>query len=466
MTARVPLSTKILLLAFVNVALLAAVFALLARLQLRLDAESILMGPARYRIQSAAHLFEFDWQEADAAARAHLPAKYAAANGIQFALFGRDGAELAGPPVHLPPEVERRLDRRPPPERRPPPPAQAGPFGAPLMLLVGTSHPTMYWVIVQMRIGNLVLWSPTFWTNPFFFDYRPWLFAGSAVLAVCALCWLPLIRGLSRSVAQITRATEEIARGQFDVHVDTRRRDELGRLGVAINSMAARLSGFVKGQRRLMGDIAHELCSPIARIQLALGILERHAGGAQRESVADLHEEIEHMSALVGELLSFSKASLEPAARPLQVVNVAETARRAIDRENRSGGSIETAIDGDLEVMADPDYLFRSLANLLRNALRYAGEAGPIQVAAAAAGGAVAITVRDCGPGLPPDALEAVFTPFYRPDAARTRESGGAGLGLAIVRSCIEACQGEVRCRNCDPRGLEVEIRLKPAVAR
>jgi two-component system sensor histidine kinase CpxA len=473
-SARFPLSSKILLLAFVNVALLAGVFAALARLQLRLDAESILMGPARNRIQSEAHLFEFDWQESDEAARRNLPEKYAAANGIKFALFGRDGAELAGPAISLPDEVQRRLDRRALPfERRPPPegarpvgpPPGAPPMGAPAMLLVTTSHPTTYWVVVQMRIGNLILWSPTFWTNPFFLDYRPWLFAGSAVLVVCALCWLPLIRGLTRSVAQVTRATEEIAQGRFEVHVDTHRRDELGRLGVAINSMAERLSGFVKGQRRLMGDIAHELCSPIARIQFALGILERHVDESQQSAVADLHEEIEHMSALVGELLSFSKASLEPAVRPLGPVNVAETARRAIERENRSGMQVRMAIDSGLEVMADADYLFRSLANLIRNALRYAGDAGPISVSAVRDRDAVAITVADCGPGLPPEALEAIFTPFYRPDAARTRESGGAGLGLAIVKSCVEACQGEVRCRNRAPSGLEVEIRLRLVAA-
>ena len=139
----------------------------------------------------------------------------------------------------------------------------------------------------------------------------------------------------------------------------------------------------------------------------------RDVDEAQRDAVADLHEEIEHMSALVRELLSFSKAGVEPTAKPLVPVNVAEAARRAIDRENRSGREIETAIAADLEVMADADYLFRSLANLIRNALRYAAGAEPISEAATSDHETVTIQVSDCGPGLPPD-------------ASRTRESGDA----------------------------------------
>ena len=105
---------------------------------------------------------------------------------------------------------------------------------------------------------------------------------GFACVLVSVLFWLPLVRGITHSISQITRATEQIAAGRFDARVATGRRDELGRLGEAINQMATRLSGFVTGQRRFMGDIAHELCSPIARIQMALGILEHRADEKQK----------------------------------------------------------------------------------------------------------------------------------------------------------------------------------------
>ena len=101
------------------------------------------------------------------------------------------------------------------------------------------------------------------------------------------------------------------------------------------------------------------------------------------------------------------------------------------------------------------------MSNLVRNAVRYAGADGPITISAACDGDSAVIKVVDSGPGLPPEELDRVFTPFYRLDASRTRETGGAGLGLAIVKSCVESSGGTVQCRNREPHGLEVEIRLK-----
>jgi two-component system sensor histidine kinase CpxA len=113
--------------------------------------------------------------------------------------------------------------------------------------------------------------------------------------------------------------------------------------------------------------------------------------------------------------------------------------------------------------MAHPDYLFRSLANVVRNAIRYAADCGPIEICAEQKHGVVSITVADNGPGIPEAELEEVFKPFYRPELARQRETGGVGLGLAIVRTCIEACGGTVGCRNRSPKGLIVEIKLPVA---
>ena len=102
----------------------------------------------------------------------------------------------------------------------------------------------------------------------------------------------------------------------------------------------------------------------------------------------------------------------------------------------------------------------------MRNAIRYAGHAGPILISAKNGDGKVTITVADCGPGLPESELTEIFRPFYRPDSARQRETGGTGLGLAIVKTCIEACGGAVRCRNRSPTGLEVEISLLAPAAQ
>jgi two-component system sensor histidine kinase CpxA len=171
------------------------------------------------------------------------------------------------------------------------------------------------------------------------------------------------------------------------------------------------------------------------------------------------------MAGLVNELLSFSKASLGGAAVKLQPVNVAELVERAVHRERSDAVKIETSVSQELTAQADPELLVRSLSNLLRNAVRHAGAAGPITVNAGALENAVEITVADCGPGVPEAALQKIFDPFFRLDESRARDTGGVGLGLTIVKTCVESCGGTVACRNRQPSGLEVTVRLQTAAA-
>lgn len=267
------------------------------------------------------------------------------------------------------------------------------------------------------------------------------------------------------SIAQLTRATRRVAEGQFDLELPAGRRDELGQLSDSIHQMAEKLSGFVHGQRRFLSDIAHELCSPISRIQMALGILEQRAQPNIRDYVGDLREEVQHMSDLVNELLAFSKSQINTAERPLEPVNLSSVVERVLQREAPDGAVIEVNVPEELDAIAHPDYVFRSLANLVRNAIRYAGDSGPIVITAVHEGDDIRINVADHGPGLPESELENVFKPFYRPELARQRETGGTGLGLAIVQSCIQACGGTVHCRNRIPHGLDVEIRLPAALS-
>ncbi len=166
------------------------------------------------------------------------------------------------------------------------------------------------------------------------------------------------------------------------------------------------------------------------------------------------------MSALVNELLSFSRAGVLGVNAKLTSVNVAATVTRALDRESRPEVRVESSIDVAIDVLADPEYLFRAVCNLVRNAIRYAGAAGPILISARTTSGRAYLTVTDNGPGVPEESLEEIFTPFYRLDSSRDPATGGVGLGLAIVKTCIEACRGTVRCRNRKPSGLEVEIEV------
>jgi two-component system sensor histidine kinase CpxA len=295
------------------------------------------------------------------------------------------------------------------------------------------------------------------------FDPRPWLAVGLGAVIFSLLFWLPLIRGITGSVSRMRAATREIARGRFEVRVNMRRRDELGALGESIDQMAARLDGFVRGQKRFLGDIAHELCSPLARLQMALGILEQRAQPGEASYVLSATQKAEQIATLVEELLSFSRASFGASAVHLRPVEVRAAAEEAVRREVTDGADIRLEIPANMAVAADPDLLVRALANLVRNALRHADSAGPVEIRAAENGNEVTITVSDSGAGVAEEELPRIFDAFYRLDAARTRDAGGSGLGLTIVKTCIESCCGSVTARNRNPRGLEVSVRLARA---
>jgi two-component system sensor histidine kinase CpxA len=294
-----------------------------------------------------------------------------------------------------------------------------------------------------------------------FFDVRPWLFVAAGIVGVSVLIWFPFVRGLTRAIGQMTTATEEIARGRFDAQMTVKRSDELGRLAVAINQLSGRLAGFVGGQRRFLGDISHELNSPLARLDVALGIVEERVPEENRPLIADAQEEVRFMSQLVAELLAFAKAGMKEQEVRLSAVLVKPVCEAVVAREAQ-GRDVTVDVDPALSVLAQPQLLARAVANLVRNALRYAGHAGPVVVSARAVGDEAAISVRDRGPGVPPEALARLFEPFFRIEVDRDRATGGAGLGLAIVKTCVDACQGTLDARNLSP-GFEVEIRLRRA---
>jgi two-component system sensor histidine kinase CpxA len=131
-----------------------------------------------------------------------------------------------------------------------------------------------------------------------------------------------------------------------------------------------------------------------------------------------------------------------------------------VHRESIPATEIITKIDPNIRVVADPELLARALANIIRNAVKYAGDAGPIHVSAKRKGNKIKIQVKDSGPGVPDDLVEQLFEPFFRPQPSRDRCSGGVGLGLAIVKTCIETCKGTVSARNLKPKGFAVTITI------
>ncbi|MCB1125594.1 MAG: HAMP domain-containing histidine kinase, partial [Verrucomicrobiae bacterium] len=300
-----------------------------------------------------------------------------------------------------------------PPEEGWPGPPRLQPYPR---FVVRTTSPLEYWVGVRIPVAVspapgesawtvrplTLLARSTTWGGVLFADPFPWLLLGSIIVVLSVVFWLPMVSHITRGLGKVTRVAEQIAEGDLDARVELRRRDELGQLGAAINRMTGRLSGFVNGQRRFLGDVAHELCSPLARCEMALELLRTETNPSHHARVADLQEEVRHMAALVQELLSYARASLGGGGVVLRDLVLKPLVDEVAGREGREGVEIRLSIPADIRVLAEPELLRRSLGNLVRNAVRYAGDAGPITVSVdRQQEQGVMLVVGDLGPGIP-----------------------------------------------------------------
>jgi two-component system sensor histidine kinase CpxA len=469
MRMRVPLYARILAWSFLNLALIGTVFTLLFLTQFQFDLEWVFATSARNRVETMRNLIVGDLNITPTDEWPRVIERYGTAYRVRLALFDEKANHLVGDVAELPPEVRARIRAAlPSPEAR-----TQWTGGPPLRAFVRTADPSRYWLLLGGRVDNwqlpapirlvLVAQSSTISGGGLILDPAPWFALGAAAVVFSFLFWLPFASGITRTIRQIAHATRQLAGGKFDVRAPASRRDELGDLGQGINQMAEQLEGMLRGQKRFLGDIAHELCSPLARLQMALGILEQRGTREQQPYIASAGEKAAQIASLVNELLAFSKASLEPAAVKLEPVNIRNAVGEAIRRESAEAAGVRIEVDEMLAALAEPDLLARALGNLIRNAIRHGGNTGPVTVGAMRDGSDVLIHVSDSGPGVPAADLARIFEAFYRVDTSRDRETGGAGIGLSIVKTCIEACGGTVSARNREPAGLEVTIRLPAA---
>jgi signal transduction histidine kinase len=304
-------------------------------------------------------------------------------------------------------------------------------------------------------------------------------------LGVRALAWLVLgglgcyllARYITAPVARLRHATRRLAAGDLGARVGPgrhRRRDELEDLGRDFDLMAERLEKLVSAQRRLLRDISHELRSPLARMNVALGLLRQREADDPDGMLARLETEADRLNRLIGDLLTLSRVeSGESGPRDLPLDLGALAAEIADDARFEAGAhgcEVRLSRTGPVPAVGELGLLRSAVENVVRNAVRHtaAGTAVEITVGSRAeAGGPVGvIEVRDHGPGLPADQLERIFEPFYRADDSRQRGSGGTGLGLAIARRAVAQHGGSIEAAAAPGGGLRVTIRLPAAPAR
>jgi len=288
-----------------------------------------------------------------------------------------------------------------------------------------------------------------------------------AIVLLGGIACYGLARYLTSPVAKLRAATRDLAAGNLNVRVLPTlggRRDELASLAADFDDMAEKIQLLIDSQRRLLGDISHELRSPLARLNVALELARQRSGNAATSALERIQREAEVLNEMIGQLLALTR--LESGASEIQkiefdlgllvraIVQDADFEARARNR------SVRVEAPEHCRLIGNEQLLRRAVENVVRNAVQYTAEGTEVEIKLACADVVTEITVRDHGAGVPEQALAEIFRPFYRVDEARDREAGGVGLGLAIAERAVRLHGGRVEAANTDSGGLLVTISL------
>lgn len=446
---------------------------------------------------SAINTLKKDGAEAVAAS---LDASGERADG-RFWLFDAKGRELSG--LHMPPGIRRSnssIFQSPDDENRPPRPEGQGPpsggrppDGEPpsaeritdlaQRVLAGKGTDAMYevagpMVMAAQRVNGVdgrpyaiaaLIARPHFGRPAA--EPRTQFFGGLVVFALSGLVCYALVAYLTAPLVSLRDATQRLAEGDLKArtNADARsRRDEVADLGRDFDTMAARLEALVESQRQLLGDISHELRSPLSRLSMALALARRQAAqGKSGEEITPAFDRIgretSRLNELIGQLLELTRLESGDADAP-QTVDLAQLIAEIVADADYEAQTRERAVrvthTQPCHLTGTASLLGSAIENVVRNAARYTAPGTAVEVSLSCNENETLITVRDHGPGVPEAALTQIFQPFYRVEAARDRESGGVGLGLAITERAIRSHGGSVSAANAPDGGLVIEIRL------
>ncbi|MFH8580368.1 sensor histidine kinase [Streptomyces zaomyceticus] len=278
----------------------------------------------------------------------------------------------------------------------------------------------------------------------------PTVVVAAGVAAAALACALLLSRAVLRPVRALTAASRGLGEGDLGRRVPASGRDEIAELGRSFNRMADSLQGSEERQRRLVGDIAHELRTPLANLRGYLEALRDGVLAADAELLDSLHEEVLLQQRIVDDLQDLALAEAGALTYHRRTVDARELVEACRTAHSARAAAAGVALDvvgagpGTVRLHGDPDRLRQALGNLVGNAVRHTAPGGGVRLELAERDELVRIAVRDTGSGIPAADLPRLFDRFWRADAARGRATGGSGLGLSIARQIVADHHGAV----------------------
>lgn len=292
---------------------------------------------------------------------------------------------------------------------------------------------------------------------------RIWSFLPYYFLVIGAtgiLCWMAAA-GVISPIRRIATSIALFGQGNLNVRVATNRDDEIGQLGRSFNEMAERLERLITSERRLLGDISHELRSPLARLKFAMKLARTSPNPAL--ALERIERDVNRIASLVSDIVEINVVEDDPAlqeTREICIRDIIEELVRdcSVEAEAR-GCTIEVSGSVCGQVHGNPELLRRAVENVLRNAIRYSPERSPIELILEERTKEAHIVIRDFGPGVPEEAIARIFDPFFRVEEARNTNGGGSGLGLSIAKRAVNVHHGSISAENAMP-GLRVSIAI------
>ncbi len=298
------------------------------------------------------------------------------------------------------------------------------------------------------------------------------VFSTLAASIAAVLVSIFVSRQVIAPIRRIMLASQRIAEGEYGERVQlpgglfNRRLDELGQLSTSFNQMANQLENAECLRQQLIGDIAHELRTPLSTIKGYMEGLIDNVLPAEDETYLQVHQEAERLERLVDDLRDLNRVEAGVVSLERKMATVSSLIESAVLRLQRQfeekGVAIETEIQSGLPaVRVDPDRIGQVLLNVIGNSLQYTPSGGNVLVAASSEAGKIVIAVSDTGIGISADDLPRIFTRFFRADKSRSRAGGGSGIGLTISKHLVEAHGGSIHAESAGPgKGSRVTIQL------
>ncbi len=291
-----------------------------------------------------------------------------------------------------------------------------------------------------------------------------WLVA-LAMLMIGAIISYYLARSIALPVLELNRAVSAVTMGNLDTEVTVKREDEVGQLAMAFNIMTARLKINTLLRQRFLAGVAHELRTPLTILKANLEGIADGIIVPDRPQIDSLVEEVDRLTIMVTELRELSLLEAGQASPQWEELDIQlllqQVVRKMMPLVEEKGLRLQHTTAGvSLPLTADPAMVYQIVYNLLMNAIRYTPDGGSITVSAAQEGNRVKMQVTDTGIGIDIEEQDHIFDYFYRVDKSRAKQSGGAGLGLALVKQMVMAHDGEVGVDSVIGRGSTFTLKL------